>query len=203
MMAIRRVGVGCRDSFTESAVHKVRYPRRQFIKTVSIAAGGAALFPACSKPPGQWRFFTDAEAETIRAICEQIIPADEDPGAIDAGVPNFIDRQLTGPYRRFQEAYRSGLAGIDETSRAMFGNRFPSLSWNNQTVVLKVLEAGKPVGQTWQTGSAAAFFAMVQDHSLQGFYGSPRHGGNRDYASYRMLKLDYPQIIGQNRYKKS
>ena len=35
---------------------------------------------------------------------------------------------------------------------------------------------------------------------MQGFYGSPRHGGNKDYASYRMLGLDYPNIIGQNRY---
>jgi gluconate 2-dehydrogenase gamma chain len=35
---------------------------------------------------------------------------------------------------------------------------------------------------------------------MQGFYGSPRHGGNRDYVSYKMMKLDYPHVIGQNRY---
>jgi gluconate 2-dehydrogenase gamma chain len=40
----------------------------------------------------------------------------------------------------------------------------------------------------------------VLDHTRQGFYGSPRHGGNRDYASYRMLGLAYPNLIGQNRY---
>jgi len=34
---------------------------------------------------------------------------------------------------------------------------------------------------------------------MQGFYGNPRHGGNRDYASYRMLGLDYPQLVGQDR----
>jgi len=182
---------------------KSRYPRRQFLKNVSIAAGGAALFPACSKPPGRWRFFTADEAGTVSAICEQIIPADEDPGAIDAGVPNFIDKQLMGPYRRFRETYRSGLNGVDETSRAMFGNRFASLNWSNQTAILRALESGKAAGPTWQTQSPSAFFDMVRDHSLQGFYGSPRHGGNRDYVSYRMLKLDYPQIIGQNRYKKA
>jgi gluconate 2-dehydrogenase gamma chain len=32
-----------------------------------------------------------------------------------------------------------------------------------------------------------------------GFYGSPRHGGNKDYISYRMLGLDYPLIIGRNK----
>jgi hypothetical protein len=81
-------------------------------------------------------------------------------------------------------------------------NRFIALRWNDQTAVLKALESGKPPGQAWQKESARTFFEMVRDHSLQGFYGSPRHGGNRDYVSYRMLKLDYPQIIGQNRYKK-
>ncbi len=180
-----------------------QYPRRHFIKTVGVAAGGAALFPACSKQVGQWRFFTDAEAETLAAICEQIVPADQDPGAIGAGVPNFIDKQLTGPYRRFQDAYRAGLVGIDETSQAVFGKGFRLLKWDDQTSVLKALEAGKAAGRTWQSQSARTFFDLVRDHTLQGFYGSPRHGGNRDYVSYRMLKLDYPQIIGQNRYKKA
>jgi gluconate 2-dehydrogenase gamma chain len=184
-------------------LRKLRYPRRQFLKNVSIAAGSAALFPACSKQSGRWRFFTESEAETLRAICELIIPADEDPGAIDAGVPDFIDRQLAGPYRRHQKTYRKGLVGIDETSQAMFGIRFAALNRNSQTAALKSLESGKAAGPTWQTEPARPFFELVLNHSLQGFYGSPRHGGNRDYVSYRMLKLDYPQIIGQNRYKKT
>jgi len=37
---------------------------------------------------------------------------------------------------------------------------------------------------------------------MQGYYGSPRHGGNKDNMSYKMLKLDYPVVIGQNRYNK-
>jgi gluconate 2-dehydrogenase gamma chain len=38
---------------------------------------------------------------------------------------------------------------------------------------------------------------------MQGFYGSPRHGGNRDYLSYRMLGIDYPQVIGRNRPRRT
>jgi gluconate 2-dehydrogenase gamma chain len=37
---------------------------------------------------------------------------------------------------------------------------------------------------------------------MQGFYGSPRHGGNRNYVSYKMLGLEYPVVMGQNRYSK-
>ncbi len=192
-----------RKTSREDARGKKKVARRQFLKTVTVAAGGAALFPACSKPPARWRFLTESEAETLSAISEQIIPTDQDPGAITAGVPNFIDRQLVGPYKRFQEVYRSGLAGVDETSRAMFGARFSALAWDKQTKVLQEMEAGKVQGPAWTSQSAAAFFVLVRDHSLQGFYGSPRHGGNRNYVSYRMLGVDYPQIIGQNRYKKA
>jgi hypothetical protein len=65
-----------------------------------------------------------------------------------------------------------------------------------------MLEAGKAKGRTWETEDSKVFFELIRDHTMQGFYGSPRHGGNWDYVSYRMLGLDYPQIIGQNRYKK-
>jgi len=169
---------------------------------VTVAAGSATLFSGCSKAPARWRFLTDTEAETVSAICEQIIPTDQDPGAISAGVPNFIDKQLVGPYKRFQQAYRNGIAGVDESSRSMYGSRFVSLSWEKQTELLTAIEAGTVKGPGWESQSAASFFALIRDHSLQGYYGSPRHGGNRNYVSYRMLGIDYPQIIGQNRYKK-
>ena len=38
--------------------------------------------------------------------------------------------------------------------------------------------------------SAAAFFQMVVDHTMQGFYGSPKHGGNRGEASWKMLGIE-------------
>ncbi len=170
---------------------------------MTAAAGAATFFPACTKQAVRWRFFTEAEGQTVGAISEQIIPSDGDPGALYAGVPNFIDKQLVGPYKRFQQAYRAGLAGIDEASQVMFRSRFAALSWDNQTEVLKAMESGKVNGAAWQSQSAASFFSLVRDHSMQGYYGSPRHGGNRNYVSYRMIGLDYPQIIGQNRYRKA
>ncbi len=162
-----------------------------------------SLLPSCAKAPRRWRFFTEAEGATLSAICNQIIPADQDPGAVSAGVPNFIDKQLSGFYRRHQAAYRSGLAGVQETSRAMFGAGFEELNWDNQIALLKSLESGKAKGGAWKSQSPRAFFQLIRDHTMQGFYGSPRHGGNRDYVSYRMLGIDYPQVLGQNRYSKS
>ena len=136
-----------------------------------------------------WRFLTQAEARTLEAICEQIIPADQTPGAAWAGVVNFIDRQLTGPYRRQQARYRSGLAEIEQASSGKFGKAFAALEPGQQTALLASL-----------TGSAKLFFFTVIAHTMQGYYGDPRHGGNREYASWRMLGVSPAPVRGRNLY---
>jgi gluconate 2-dehydrogenase gamma chain len=177
--------------------------RRQFLKTAGTLLAGSYYLAGCSAPPSRWRFFTEAEAGLADCIAEQIIPADQDPGARDAGVVNFLDKQLVGPYKRFQAQYRSGLAAVEKTSQEMFGRTFAKLAWDQQTNLLLALESGSAKRSGWQSTSSQEFFQMIREHCLQGFYGSPRRGGNRNYVSYRMLGLDYPQIIGQNRHKRN
>ena len=64
-----------------------------------------------------------------------------------------------------------------------------------------MIQTGNMKESAWAGGFDKEFFSMVRDHSMQAYYGSPRHGGNKNNMSYKMLKLDYPLIIGQNRYK--
>ena len=47
---------------------------------------------------------------------------------------------------------------------------------------------------------AKPFFDLVRAHTMQGYYGSPRHGGNRDAVSWRMLGLDEPPLRGRAQY---
>ncbi len=175
--------------------------RRAFVKVAGTAVGGMLVVPACTQPGGRWRFFADTEATVVTAIAEQIIPADEHAGARDANVINYIDRQLAGVFAKHQETYRKGIAGIQQTSQSMFAGNFESLEWPEQTEVLQALESGEAKGGIWQTESARSFFQLIRDHTMQGFYGSPRHGGNRGFVSFRMIGIDYPRIVGQNRYK--
>jgi gluconate 2-dehydrogenase gamma chain len=35
---------------------------------------------------------------------------------------------------------------------------------------------------------------------MEGYYGAPRHGGNRDAVSWRMLGLDEPPLRGRAQY---
>ena len=59
--------------------------------------------------PAPYLFFNAEEAAFIEAACERLIPADDDgPGALEAGVPNYIDKQLGGAWGAGERLYRSG-----------------------------------------------------------------------------------------------
>ena len=175
--------------------------RRRFITLSVLGAGGMYLLSRCANPPlSPWRFITAQESNLLDALAEQIIPTDEYPGGRDAGVTNFIDMQLSGPYTRFQETYRKGLHAIQETCKDKYKKRFEELPFKEQTLFLESMEAGKMEGIQWENGFDRHLFRLIRDHAMQGFYGSPRHGGNKNNVSYKMMRLDYPAIIGQNRY---
>ena len=165
-----------------------------------MACGSVLFITSCDGYETPWRFFTEEEARTIVAFAEQIIPADSDPGATDANVINFIDKQLVSHYLRFQEEYRKGIPAIEKSSSEIHGKAFYELGWKTQTKFMEQMESGELPEKNWQNINQRNFFRMVMDHSLQGFYGSPRHGGNKDYVSYKMIQLDYPPVLGQNRY---
>jgi gluconate 2-dehydrogenase gamma chain len=165
-----------------------------------VASGGLFILPACKGVESPWFFFTQTEAEAIIAIAEQIIPADKDPGATEAGVINFIDRQLAGFYSNFQETYRKGLAAFQHYCLEKHTQLFEKMEWEKQTEVLDLMEKNSIEGDYWKENPSSMLFSLLQDHTMQGFYGSPRHGGNKNYASYKMIGIDYPHVIGQNRY---
>ena len=173
--------------------------RRAFVQIAGSAVGGMIVAPACAAPAGKWRVLTDAEATVVEAMAEQIVPADQDPGAREANVVNYIDKQLASVFAGHQETYRRGVAGVQQTSNLMFGGDFETLQWSQQTEVLRALEKGQATGTIWETESAQSFFALIRDHTMQGFYGSPRHGGNRRFVSFRMIGIDYPRVAGENR----
>jgi gluconate 2-dehydrogenase gamma chain len=153
------------------------------------AAAGAALITGCLSHSSRWLVLSDNEARTLTALCDQIIPADDWPSASQAGVLTFIDRQLTGPYRRHRKTYRKGLESTEMLAKSLIGNELGAATQAQQLYVVKALEQQNP-----------AFFSTVRQHTMQGYYGSPRHGGNKDGTAYRMLGLDVPLVRGRAQY---
>jgi len=171
--------------------------RRSFLQ-ISIAAAAAAGL-GCGRNGTPWRFFTLDEARTLAAICDQIIPEDQDPGAAWGGVVNYIDRQLCGPLRQLRPTYRAGIAGVDQTSGRLYSKTFAEIDQHQQIELLHALEDGRVPSDAWKKVAPEEFFALLIDHTLQGFYGDPRHGGNREGVSWRMLGIPYPPVRGRQR----
>jgi gluconate 2-dehydrogenase gamma chain len=74
-------------------------------------------------------------------------------------------------------------------SRIAFGNAFADAASAQQMQIVTSLEKAN-----------RGFFEMLRQHTMEGYYGSPRHGGNRDAVSWRMLGLDEPPLRGRAQY---
>lgn len=175
--------------------------RRNFIKSAGLAFGSVLLFPSCLKNSSIYRFFTPDEALCIIAFCEQIIPKDQSPGATDAGVIHYIDRQLSGVFHYDQEIYRTGIKNLQDYCSNNNGKTFETLVSEEQINLMKKMDSNLMNEKDWPQGKPSEFFNLVHSHTMQGFYGSPIHGGNKDFMSFEMLRIDYPLVIGQNRYR--
>jgi hypothetical protein len=65
------------------------------------------------------------------------------------------------------------------------------------------MEQGELPPQVWQQISSTEFLGLLVDHTMQGFYGDPRHGGNRQGAGWKVVGLAYPPIRGRLKYDRN
>ncbi|HYH86781.1 MAG TPA: gluconate 2-dehydrogenase subunit 3 family protein [Pyrinomonadaceae bacterium] len=117
------------------------------------------------------RFFNDEEARTLSAVVERLVPQPDRGEEGRVPIVPWIDEKLYEDRRdgyRYEElppqreAWRLGLAGIEESARALFdGKTFSDLDPLSQDVVLGHIERGSPPGETWERLSAARFFKDV------------------------------------------
>jgi gluconate 2-dehydrogenase alpha chain len=126
------------------------------------------------------------EARTAAAIFERLFPADENgPGAIEIGVVTYLDRALAGPYRDQAEAYRVGLATLDQIARRNHGLPFANCASEQQDALLAALEEGTLSG--FSVPPSREFFAMLRAHLQEGIFADPAYSGNRDKEGWRFL----------------
>jgi gluconate 2-dehydrogenase gamma chain len=137
---------------------------------------------------------TADEAELLEAIADHLIPPDElGPGAVTAGAVTYIDRALGGALASSRDAYRGGLLALDRYCRSSKGAPFGDLSNADQVSVLADIETGVATGSAIGfDGGSDAFFSMVRTHVLQGMFGDPYYGGNRDFAGWDLIR--YPGV---------
>ncbi|MGA3200993.1 MAG: gluconate 2-dehydrogenase subunit 3 family protein [Bryobacteraceae bacterium] len=125
-----------------------------------------------------YRYFDAATASEVEALAETILPADNTPGAKEAGVVWFIDGALAGFDKSLRPAYQSGLADIQARRKRLFPN---SLS----VAGLTPAECHTLVADFEKT----EFFSVLRQHTILGFFGNPKYGGNRNGAAAKLLGI--------------
>ena len=169
--------------------------------------------PEYASPPEV--FFTDAEFAFIDAAVARIIPNDDlGPGAKEAGVADFINHQLAGPYGRAEDwymqgpwregteeqgyqlkltpaqLYRAAIADIDKHVQDKHGKSFAALDAATQDALFDAIDKGE---LKLPNVPARQFFEMLVKNTTEGFLADPMYGGNRDFIGWKLIGFPGPR----------
>jgi hypothetical protein len=85
-------------------------------------------------------FFTGMQMGTLRRLCEAMMPPLKgNPGAVDAGAPEFLDFLIGVSSEDRQQMYRSGLDRLDAESKQHFAMPFASVTAADADQLLRPL----------------------------------------------------------------
>src|SRR5699024_690138 len=171
--------------------------------------------PATENPNKALMYFTNqAEFNTLSEATERIFPKnDSGPGAIELGVPYFIDHQLAGsygyntqeymqgpfpkgsPYQGYQtplkrnEIVVEGIRGMDRESNKKFNAAFRDIEDDHKDQILMNFEDDK----VYLRGvKASMFFDLLKGATMAVAYSDPLYGGNINMEGWKIK--DYPGL---------
>jgi gluconate 2-dehydrogenase gamma chain len=125
---------------------------------------------------------TTAQRATLAAACERVLPRDDDPGALDANVPVFVERQLQTPeLKNVRVGFVQGLDILERRSRGRYQVGFAEAPPEKQDELLRQFKNMKS-----ETGEAQ-FYELLLVFTLEGFLGDPSYGGNKDYVGWKLV----------------
>jgi gluconate 2-dehydrogenase gamma chain len=188
-------------------VYYDRMRRRHFLE-ISLSSVGGLLFYTLDRKPGRvladqkpvrvpLRYFTQIEALQIAAAAARIFPSDDTgPGATEAGVILYIDRQLAGPYG--QDRYRY--------TQPPFETSVPELGYQEKATPRDIYREGLKMLAGFDRFDSAAqdraltkiektvFFSLLRTHVIEGMFCDPMHGGNIDMIGWQLIGFPGPQM---------
>lgn len=161
--------------------------RRNLLKAIGVTAG-IAVSPSCqralesgtdlSAPPVSGSL-TENQLEVIAMLAELIIPETDTPGALAAGVPEFIHQIVIDWYTPAeQQIFLDGLGELDAVAEAHWSRPFAELDTNQQARVLSEMEPpseGGIASQTLMPAGAAGdvpFYLKLKELTVLGYYTS-------------------------------
>ena len=176
--------------------------RRTFVHRLSFFGGGVLLLgPACDLLTGKpsppkpvkrdWalvsshRTFTDDEFRTLTAAVDRIIPRDEDPGAVDANVPDYIDKALVDPQlHQMRDDLIPGLGLLEKRAHGSYQKGFADLPAADRDAIIASLRNG-------EKGSLdQRLLELLIVLTMEGFLSDPSYGGNKDRVGWALVGFD-------------
>ncbi|PTL39944.1 gluconate 2-dehydrogenase subunit 3 family protein [Alkalicoccus saliphilus] len=162
-------------------------------------------------------FKRQQDFNVLRSMTERIFPEDDNgPGAIELGVPYYIDRQLAGPWGMnakeymdgpFEEGadtqgsqtrvprgdmFLQGVRRVNAISQDQFGENFFDLEdTGQQNEILSALENDDV---NMNGFSSSEFFSTLVVATMEGAYCDPVYGGNRGMRGWQMKEFPGAQM---------
>ncbi len=192
--------------------------RREFLTLPVESLGGVLLYTLAGEPvrlqaqtqSGEirvpLRFFTAAEARVVQAACERIIPSDANgPGATEAGVVIYIDHQLAGPYG--SDKYRFTQPPFVESvpEHGYQGKQTPREIYREGVRQLTNFIDLRPEqqDQRLRTIETSMFFRLLRQHTIEGMFSDPMHGGNAGLIGWQLIGYPGPLMSYRGEIDKS
>jgi gluconate 2-dehydrogenase gamma chain len=140
-----------------------------------LAAGnGHSATPSAATEPS---ILTASQRDIVSGVIDVMIPRTDTPGAVDVGVPGFIDLMLRDVYTQAdRDRYLAGLADFDATAVAENGKKFVALETTQQLALVRKFHDAA-VGEERRSRRADAhpqrpFILMTKELTLLGFFTS-------------------------------
>ena len=118
------------------------------------------------------KFFPAHQYATLSALCNAILPADEQSGgAVQAGAPEFIDL-LTSENKDYQLSLGGGLMWLDGTCADRYGHTYLACNAAQQKEILDLIAYRKNALGDAMISQGVEFFAFLRRLTSDAFYSS-------------------------------
>jgi gluconate 2-dehydrogenase gamma chain len=181
--------------------------RREFLTLSAASIGGALVYSLDRKAFRlsaedkllriPLRFFTEPQALIVAAVASRIFPNDDSgPGAREAGVVVYIDRQLAGPYGRDRHRYTQGPFEDGPPELGYQSSATPREIYNEGLKGLAGFDRLKPAEQdaALKKIESTQFFSFLRTHTIEGMFCDPMHGGNVDMVGWQLIGFPGPRM---------
>jgi gluconate 2-dehydrogenase gamma chain len=133
---------------------------------------------------------TSEQMKTLEAFIDRLIPTDElGPGAVEAGAQTYIDRVLAGPNANEKAQFLEGLEAVNAYAQRTQGAPLTDLPVEKRDLVLKAIDENTAQGLP----QGRQFFNRARRLTLEGMFGDPYYGGNRNFAGWDLIRYPGPR----------